>query len=205
MTPKERVSEALKKDETQKKTNHNTEKAHEQKEELLQMSEISIWLDNYDDIFSDFDPRPYSQRALSDDFLNEAKKASYEKTSGRVELKFLIPKDVQNLEEEKTIKRRLHEHFKRRVEDIDKEVKRLVRKGATVALLGMFSMMVAIYIYTYLEPLLIFNFIIVVLEPTGWFMAWYGFDSVFYQAEEEKEDLEFYKKMIKCQITFLQY
>ena len=49
---------------------------------LLKKSEISLSLDNYDDIFSDFDPRPFSQRALSDDFLIEAKKASRDKVSG---------------------------------------------------------------------------------------------------------------------------
>ena len=46
---------------------------HEIKE-LLEKTQISLWLDDYADIFSDFDPRPFSQRALSDDFLNEAKK-----------------------------------------------------------------------------------------------------------------------------------
>ena len=36
-----------------------------EKQDLLSKGEISILLDTYDDIFSDFDPRPYSQRALS--------------------------------------------------------------------------------------------------------------------------------------------
>ena len=36
---------------------------------------ISIVLDSYDDLFSDFDPRPYRIRALSDDFLLECKKS----------------------------------------------------------------------------------------------------------------------------------
>ncbi|MBI2151367.1 hypothetical protein HYU21_01420, partial [Candidatus Woesearchaeota archaeon] len=30
---------------------------------------ISLVLDSYDDIFSDFDPRDYSEKALSEDFL----------------------------------------------------------------------------------------------------------------------------------------
>ena len=33
---------------------------------------VSLWLDTYEDIFSDFDPRPYGQRALSEDFVAEA-------------------------------------------------------------------------------------------------------------------------------------
>ena len=35
-----------------------------EKQKLLEISEISLLLDSYDDIFSDFDQRPYAQRAL---------------------------------------------------------------------------------------------------------------------------------------------
>ena len=45
----------------------------EQREEkvrnLLKKGEISLLLDSYTGIFSDFDPRPYAERTLSDDFL----------------------------------------------------------------------------------------------------------------------------------------
>lgn len=50
--------------------------------EIIDKAEISLVLDTYDDIFSDFDPRPYGERALSSDFLDEAKKAARDK--GRV-------------------------------------------------------------------------------------------------------------------------
>src|SRR3989338_8032949 len=33
------------------------------------LNSIQIALDHYDDIFSDFDPSPFNQRMLSDDFL----------------------------------------------------------------------------------------------------------------------------------------
>ncbi len=47
--------------------------------ELLNKARLSIWLDIYDDIFSDFDSRPFHERALSDDFIHEAKKMAKEK------------------------------------------------------------------------------------------------------------------------------
>ena len=37
------------------------------------LSSVHIALDDYDDIFSDFDISPYNQRALSKDFLDELK------------------------------------------------------------------------------------------------------------------------------------
>ena len=59
-------------------------------QKLLGLSNISLSLNSYDDIFSGFDPRPYSQRALSDDFLAESKRASRDKELDGVELIFLI-------------------------------------------------------------------------------------------------------------------
>ena len=43
--------------------------------QLQPRKEISFWLDSYDDLFSDFDPRPYAQKGFSEDFLDEAKRA----------------------------------------------------------------------------------------------------------------------------------
>ena len=77
----------------------------QEKRQLLQLSEVSLWVDNYDEFFSDFDPRPYSQRTLSDDFLHEAKKAVREKASGKVELTLLIPKNKRAKEIENVIKK----------------------------------------------------------------------------------------------------
>lgn len=46
---------------------------------LIPSQNISIWLDTYDDIFSDFDYRQFSEKALSDDFLTELQKMYREK------------------------------------------------------------------------------------------------------------------------------
>src|SRR3989338_5447495 len=86
-----------------------------QRKHLKHHSQISLWLDTYDDIFSDFDPRHYSERALSDDFLIEAKKASLDKEGGHIELQFLVPQKIRNVKHESIIKQRLRAHFQRHV------------------------------------------------------------------------------------------
>src|ERR1035437_3645551 len=73
--------------------------------------QVSIWLDGYDDIFSDFDPRPYSERSLSDDFIAEAKKVSREKLLKINELNLLIPDSKRNAEQESVIIKNLHANF----------------------------------------------------------------------------------------------
>jgi len=168
--------------------------------ELLEKSQISIWLDTYDDIFSDFDPRPFSVRALSDDLLVEAKKAVREKKEA-LELRFLIPQAERKPEQEAIIKKRLHEHFRKHRNILEKEIKGTIRKGIFLAFFG-FVLMAAATFLAYTQKKMLSTFLRVLFEPAGWFSIWFGLEQIFYKAGEKKPDLEFYKKMSKVEITF---
>jgi hypothetical protein len=172
---------------------------------LLQLSEISLWLDGYDDIFSDFDPRHYSERALSDDFLMESKKAAREKTSGTIDLKFLIPSAGRDLKLEEVIRKRLHEHFRKHHHMLEGEAKSIRKKGIVMVAFGFVLMMVSTYLRSLDSAGLFHQFMIVVLEPGGWFITWFGMDELFSTSAQKKPDLEFYSKMSKCEIHFLPY
>jgi hypothetical protein len=177
----------------------------EEKHRLLRMSEISLWLDTYDDIFSDFDPRPYSQRSLSDDFLLEAKKASREKKSGKIELNFLIPADRRNTEHDAIIRKRLHEHFKKHHSVLQEETRKVRRNSILAILAGMAMMMAATYISTKKSGDFVLNMFLVVLEPGGWFITWFALEQLFYSSKQKKADLDFYNKMSRSDISFTSY
>jgi hypothetical protein len=175
-----------------------------EKKALLAKSEISLLLDTYDDIFSDFDPRPYSQRALSDDFLNEARKASREKGES-FELRFLMYARLRNSEHESVIKKRLHEHFKKHTANLKKEIENVMIKGVILAVLGFVMMVGATVIAEFVTKSLLSSFLMVVLEPSGWFAVWMGFDSIFSVPKEKKPELVFNEKMSKADIIFESY
>jgi hypothetical protein len=177
----------------------------DEKNRLLRLSEISLWLDGYDDIFSDFDPRPYSERALSDDFLSESKKAAREKTSGTIDLKFLIPSSQRDIKLEEVIRKRLHEHFRKHHHLQETEVHVMRRDGFLTILLGFTIMMVSTYLRSIESASMVQQFMFVVLEPGGWFVTWFGLDQIFYASRQKKADLEFYSKMSRCEIHFLSY
>jgi hypothetical protein len=174
------------------------------KQSLLARAEISLLLDTYDDIFSDFDPRPYLNRALSDDFLLEAKRAALDK-KGALEMSFMIPKHQRNIEHEVLIKRRLREHFKKHSLMLENELHGVKMKGIFMALFGVFMILIATYLLSLSSDSLFVHFLIVVLEPGGWFTAWTGLDEIYYTAKQKKPDLEFYKKMVHAEITFHAY
>ena len=179
--------------------------AGEEKEKLLKLSEISLWIDTYDDIFSDFDPRPYNQRAISDDFLNELMKATRSKTSGKTEIRFLVPTRIRSTHQEVIIKKRLQEYFHHRMNMVKQERKEIMIHGAWFTGIGIAVMLLATIILAHENDSLLFNFFIVLLEPAGWFLFWNGMDTLIYRVKTKTPDHDFNKNMAKAEITFMSY
>jgi hypothetical protein len=172
---------------------------------LLEKAHISLILDSYDALFSDFDPRPYNERALSDDFLVEAKRAIREAKPGILEMRFLIPKHLNNAHEEELIKERLHHYFQQQTHRIAREARGIVRKGLLLALLGFLFMFASTYLSHEVRSMLLLDFLRVMMEPAGWFLVWYGFDQIFYNAKSLKPELDFNHKMSHAEIHFDTY
>jgi hypothetical protein len=173
----------------------------EKESETLRAAEISLQLDKYDDIFSDFDPRPFSQRALSDDFLQEARRATRDKPNGVVELRFMMPKEDRNLAEETLIKRRLKEHFHKHYLEFVGKVEGVKRKGYSLIVIGILIALIGGYIALY-EHSFLAKVAIIVLEPASWFCIWSGFDHLVFNGKEYEGDLTFYDKMRNAEILF---
>ena len=203
MKKRSKLAKILKKSDIAKKDIDGLSEA--EKRTLLQMSEISIILDNYDDLFSDFDPRPYTQRTLSDDFLSEIKKASKEKTSGRIELKLIIPIVMRNFQHEAMIKKRIRGYFKKHYALELKDTTKIIHKGILSALLGFALMIAATYLSRLENVSFILDMVRIMMEPAGWFMVWYGLDHLFYNVKDREQEKTFLKKMQKCHIYFSPY
>lgn len=173
---------------------------------LQGMSEIGLWLDTYDDIFSDFDPRPYAERALSDDFLNAAKKACRENTSGKIDLNLLIHTDQRDKQQEVIIKKRLKAHFTKYFNAIKKETKSTIKKGLFLTIAGVILMFIATLIAVkYSDGGILVNFLIVVTEPGGWFLFWEGLSMTIFESKRSRSDLDFYKKISGGEVFFSSY
>lgn len=177
------------------------------KEELLQKSEISLIVEKYDDIFSSFDPRSYSNRALSVDFLDEVKRATREIREEKFEIRLLVPMSEKKLDKETVIKGRLKEHFKKHANRLEKERRNILRQGYYFIVIGILFMVVAAYILFYYHAVMNFvkELLVVLLEPGGWFLLWEGLGLIIFKAKETKPDLDFHRKMVNAEIVFSHY
>lgn len=163
----------------------------------METSEINLRLDHYDDIFSDFDIRPYPKRALSVDFLEEIKRASRDKNLGEVELVLHVPEtDGQGEIHQMAIKERLTEHFKKHSQILTQERKEVLKTGIGMVLLGVIFMVAATFII-FEDPSenWVLSFLVVFLEPAAWFLLWEGMDQIVFNSKNIKPDLDFYRKM----------
>lgn len=172
---------------------------------LLGIAELSIWLDRYEDIYSDFDSRPFSERTLSDDFIIEAKKMGKEKLTGTIELKLLMPEQQRQKSTEDIIIKNLHMHFKRYAHQLKVEMKNAKIKGIWLSVLGMSIMVGEVYLAEFSGKTFSMNALRVILQPAGWFFAWTGFDHIFYISRKKIAEFEFMNRMAHAEIKFLSF
>jgi hypothetical protein len=163
--------------------------------------DIPLILNSYGDIFSNFDPRPYSHRAFSKDFLQECQKASEDK-KGDIELKLLVKKEIRNLKEEELIIRRIKEHFKKHFLEKKKELFNLRFIGLIWFLAGCFLIVLTTFLNSS-DYQFIIRLIIAIAHPAGWFFLWEGMGKIMIHSKEKKLEHLFNKKMSKAKVSFL--
>ncbi len=167
-------------------------------------SEIPLWLEDYNDLFSDFDPRSYSHKALSEDFLEELKRASRDKPK-KVRLSLLVPRAKRNLKEEFVITKRLKEHFMKHFLRIKKEHGKTIKEGIIFLIIGIAFMTLTTYFLVHRKDNYLLTLISVFLEPGGWFLFWEGLYLMIFESRKKHPDLNFYKKMSRLKTEFKSY
>jgi len=166
------------------------------------LRDVNIWIDSYEDLFSDFDPRPFTERAVSDDFISEMNKFTEEKDERVRTLRFQIPEKMRDEKAERIIINRLTNDFRREYLRFAEEVKTGRRRAFFIALFGMISLMIALIFTTAEGNKLGYNLLRTIFEPAGWFMVWTGLDKLFFGGKNQKRKRNFYERLEKCKVEF---
>lgn len=166
---------------------------------------VSLVLDSYNDIFSGFDPRHFSERAISIDFLDECKRAVRERNEDELELRLSIPKNKRDEQNEMHIKRRIVNHFQKHFAEKERDEKKLKSRGYKFVIAGIFFMVSAAAVNHYLKESFLITLLTIIFEPAGWFTFWEGLNQLIFETEKKKPELNFYRKMANAHIYFTSY
>jgi hypothetical protein len=161
----------------------------------LDTSLIIIKLDDYEDIFSDFDMRSEDRRGLSIDFLDEIKRASNDKTDDGIEFILNVPENGRDEGREAVIKDRLLAHFVRHRDILQRNKRKVLYRGIIMIILGIISMIGATLVLSHDSNDLLSSFLVIFLEPAAWFLLWEGADQILFNSKNIDPELDFYRKM----------
>lgn len=166
------------------------------------MSELSLWLDYYDDIYSDFDSRHYLKRRISEDFLHELRMAKKYKRERATDLLLLLPPEKRDENSEKMITNSLKDFFANQFRDNNDECRKKRNTGIVTLIAGFIIMMLNSFISFKSLHSLPLSIVRVMLEPGGWFLLWLGFDFLFYDLRELKTESDFFREFSEINIHF---
>ena len=165
------------------------------------LNSLQIALDEYDDIFSDFDTSPYTKRLISEDFLRELQARHVETAMGQVEIKFTLPTLERDTKTESTIKKRLDSYFKQQVKNVDGEIRKLRRTGAIHLIAGFVMLSSEVFLFNTTEIWL--KLLTTLIVPAGWYGTYSGLEYLFDYPAELLEKKKFYERFSNAKYTFV--
>ncbi len=166
------------------------------------MQDVKLWLDSYDDIYSDFDSRQYHKRRISEDYLDELRnelKIS-EKFDGNIIL--LLPKSKRAEASEIIIAKGLSAYFIKQYEFHKNKCAVKLKNGILLFISGFFIMLFNTWFSFHFSQSFAVNFLRILLEPAGWFLLWAAFDFLYYDFTKLKAERNIYKQISSAQILF---
>jgi len=178
--------------------------AEEEKKPATFINLVNIALDTYDDIFSDFDPSPYSTRLLSDDFLKEVQKRYTERQRGEFEIRFTIPAAQRNQKTEALIRKRIKDYFHQVLKNSEYELKKKRRRGLAYVALGFALLATQMYLSTHNgDSSFLVKLLEILLVPAGWYGMFEGIGNLLETPPSLESQQKFYKKMKDANYIFM--
>jgi hypothetical protein len=159
---------------------------------------VQIAIENYNDLFSDFDIRSYSERYISSDFLNELRMRTYKVLNRKgIEITLVIPEGERDAEDERIIIKRLHDFFQIRRDRNIKKRNGILLKSIFLEVVGIGCMFVA----NFLSKYTIEYFKDFMLIPS-WFFVWNGLEKYFDHRKILDKKIKYYSFISESRIRF---
>jgi len=159
--------------------------------------ETTITLEGYNDIFDDFDPRPFNERSISADFVNllqeRIRKVDF---STHMTIVLTLPKRDRVEREERIIEKRLKDHFRGGTAAWKDRGRELVLESMKYIVIGLAIYVAGGLLNSYVPALRQYMLI------PAWFLTWRAVELLILDYPKTTAKRQFYTYMGNSMITF---
>jgi len=160
--------------------------------------DIVIALETYDDLFSDFDIRNFSERTISKDFLDEMNlRMSKLDSIDQLRVVFVIPNAHRAKSQEIIILNRIRKFFQYRYTRYCQKDKRIKVRSGVYVLIGLLLLVFANFIYNFV-PVVFKDFLLI----PSWYFIWSGLDQYLSTREGVTRKKRYYGILSNAELEF---
>jgi hypothetical protein len=167
-----------------------------------QLSGLSLWIDDFDDIYSDFDSRHFLKRRVSEDFLHEVQLAVANRVVPATTLVLFLPAEKRNTEIERNIVTSLHNFFEQQLHRLQEKYRSTFNSGMLLLLSGVLITALNFLLSLKFEQHISFSLVRIILEPCSWFITWIGLEKLYYDLRKLRKEKARFQNLAQLKIHF---
>jgi hypothetical protein len=164
---------------------------------------IEVALDNYEDIFNEWDPAPFKRRDIDPDL-----RTFFEECSEEISLKhdiaivFFLPKGEVDMEKQEKCVEGLRNFFRFNKYLGEKEMVRSRKNALKHLLIGVLFLVIAVLFEHQFEKDVLFDILVQGLFIGGWVFAWEAVSTVAFKHSELIYNIREWERFLDAPITF---
>ncbi|TCT15385.1 hypothetical protein EDC18_10390 [Natranaerovirga pectinivora] len=164
---------------------------------------IEVSLDDYNDVYDDWDPSPFKKRDIEDEFnefiVNSSEDIPFKYS---IMLNLYIPEGKKNTDKETALVAAYKNFYSYALSRLNKSKSNLNRKNFLYLVLSVFFLTGGFF---FREVNLFFKILQEGIFIGGWVFLWEFFTNVFISKRELQKEYKLYKRLYHSDIRFIYY
>jgi hypothetical protein len=164
---------------------------------------IEVALDNYEDIFNEWDPTPFKRRDIDPDLRTFFEECSEEiSLKHKIAVVFFLPKGESDKEKQLKCVEGLHNFFRFNKYLVEKEMVRSRKNALKHLLIGVIFLAIAVLFEHQFEKAVLFDILGQGLFIGGWVFAWEAVSTVAFRHSELLYSIREWDRFLDAPIAF---
>lgn len=174
-------------------------------DELKKTYLIEVSLDNYDDVYDDWDASPFKKRDIEDEFNDFVLNSSQDiPLNYDISIVLYLPASKKDYQKEATLVSAYLNYYGYAIERLNKVKSNLHQKIISYLLLSTFLLSIG-YFFFRGDQNIFTNVLHEGIFIGGWVFLWEFFTSIFITKRELQEEYRLYRRLYQSEVKFIYY